>query len=103
MPSRGRHDATFLHDLESAGGYWMGLAVDRPRLFFSQPLSLAQAWLSRLGILLLVLVAVILMFYAIRWSLMRYGPSGFLFLRSILVSLGIALRENDKVVRLARR
>ncbi|WP_417565549.1 VTT domain-containing protein [Marinobacter sp.] len=85
------------------GAIGWGLQWIVPGYLFSQSLSLAQAWLSRVGILLLVLVAVILIFYAIRWSLMRFGPSGFLFLRSILVSLGIALRESDKVVHLARR
>lgn len=85
------------------GAIGWGLQWIIPGYLFSQSLSLAQAWLSGVGILLLVLVAVILMFYAIRWSLMQFGPSGFLFLRSILASLGIALRENDKVVRLARR
>ena len=85
------------------GAIGWGLQWIVPGYLFSQSLSLAQAWLSRVGILLLVLVAVILTFYAIRWSLMRYGPNGFLFLRSILVSAGEALRENDKVVRLARR
>ncbi|WP_273209145.1 bifunctional DedA family/phosphatase PAP2 family protein [Marinobacter subterrani] len=85
------------------GAIGWGLQWIVPGYLFSQSLSLAHAWLSRVGILLLVLVAVILMFYAIRWSLMRYGPNGFRFLRSILVSTGVALRENDKIAHLARR
>lgn len=85
------------------GAIGWGLQWIIPGYLFSQSLSLAHAWLSRVGILLLVLVAVILMFYAVRWSLMRYGPSGFQLLRSIVVSTGSALRENDKIARLAFR
>ncbi len=96
-----KHGSFMIWNLLGAVGW--GLQWIVPGYLFSQSLSLAQAWLSRVGILLLALVAVILLFYAVRWSLIRFGPSGFLFLRSILVSAGEALRENDKVVRLARR
>lgn len=74
-----------------------------PGYIFSQSLSLAQTWLSRVGILVLVLVFTLLLFYAIRWSILRFGPSGFAFLRSILASIGGALRQNPEVVRLVRR
>lgn len=74
-----------------------------PGYIFSQSLSLAQTWLSRVGILVLVLVFTLLIFYALRWSILRFGPSGFQFLRSILKSVGAALRQNPDVVRLIRR
>lgn len=74
-----------------------------PGYIFSQSLSLAQTWLSRVGILVLVLVFTLLIFYGLRWSILRFGPSGFEFARSILASLANAVSQNREVVRLVRR
>ncbi|WP_300498539.1 bifunctional DedA family/phosphatase PAP2 family protein [Marinobacter sp.] len=74
-----------------------------PGYLFSQSLSLAQAWLSRVGVMALILVIVLVLLYGLRWSLMRYGPSGFQFLRSIVRSVGAAIHQNPEVVNLARR
>lgn len=85
------------------GAIGWGLQWILPGYIFSQSLSLAQTWLSRVGILVLVLVFTLLICYVLRWSILRYGPSGFEFLRSILASVGKALRRNPEVVRLVRR
>ncbi len=85
------------------GAVGWGLQWIVPGYIFSQSLSLAQAWLSRVGILVLVLVFALLIFYGLRWSVLRFGPSGFQFLRSILASIGTAFRQNHDVVRLIRR
>ena len=74
-----------------------------PGYLFSQSLSLAQAWLSRIGIMALILVIALALIYGLRWSLLRYGPSGFQLLRSIVLSGGAAIRQNPEVVSLARR
>ena len=70
------------------GAIGWGLQWILPGYIFSQSLSLAQTWLSRVGILVLVLVFTLLIFYGLRWSILRFGPSGFKFLKSILAVHG---------------
>tara|TARA_R110001583_G_scaffold146830_1_gene298859 strand:- start:6179 stop:8311 length:2133 start_codon:yes stop_codon:yes gene_type:complete len=86
-----------------AGAAGWSLQWILPGYLFSQSLSLAQTWLSRLGFMAVILVIVLLLIYGLRWSLLRYGPSGFQFLRSILQSISAAISRNPEVVELTRR
>jgi membrane protein DedA with SNARE-associated domain len=86
-----------------AGAIGWSLQWILPGYLFSQSLSLAQTWLSRIGFMAVILVIVLLLFYGLRWSLLRYGPSGFQFLRSIIQSISAAIIQNPDVVKVARR
>lgn len=86
-----------------AGAIGWSLQWILPGYLFSQSLSLAQTWLSRIGFMAVILVIVLLLFYGLRWSLLRYGPSGFQFLRSIIQSISAAIIQNPEVVKVARR
>jgi len=86
-----------------AGAVGWSLQWILPGYLFSQSLSLAQAWLSRIGVVALILVLVLALIYGLRWSLLKYGSTGFQFVRSILQSAGTAVRQNPKVIALGQR
>jgi len=85
------------------GAVGWGLQWILPGYLFSQSLELAHIWLSRIGIIVFGLVLLLLVFYFLRWLLLRYGASGFQFSASVLRSVAVAVRENPDVRALSAR
>lgn len=74
-----------------------------PGYIFSQSLALAHAWLSRVGVLLVVLIALFALLYLIRWLVIRYGADGLRLAKSVSCSVVEAISSNPDVAAWSAR
>jgi len=74
-----------------------------PGYIFSQSLALAHAWLSRVGLLLVALVALYALLYLLRWIVIRYGASSLRLAGSVFRSVAEAIRNNPDVAAWSAR
>jgi len=100
--SVGMHQRTFLFwNLLGAIGWglqWIGGGY-----LFGQSLALAQAWMSRLGLLFLAALLLWLLLWYLKHILVRQGPQMWLLLVSLGRSVGSALVQNPHIRRFKRR
>ncbi len=68
-----------------------------PGYIFSQSLTLAHAWLSRVGLILVSFVALFVLIYLLRWIVIRYGAGSLQLAGSVSRSIGEAIRDNPDV------
>jgi len=71
--------------------------------FFGQSLSLAKAWLSRLGFLAALVVVILVLLAFVRRAIVRHGNFVLQIARSLARSFGQAVAGNPEVVKLVRR
>lgn len=69
-----------------------------PGYIFSQSLALAQAWLTRVGILIVAAIALFALLYFIRWIILRFGARSWQLALSAGRSIIDALRHKPSVV-----
>ncbi len=92
-----RRHSFFFWNLLGAIGWgleWVGGGY-----LFGQSLTLAQAWMSRLGLAIFLLLLLWLLFYLLKRAVVRHGPQVWLLLTSLFRSI----RKNPFIRRWARR
>ena len=80
------------------GAIGWGCQFVLPGYLFAQSLSLAQLWLSRIGLFILLIILIIVLFYWLKRILIRRGPA----LVAVIVSLGQSIKHailNNKHVQ----
>lgn len=100
--SAGMHQGVFLF-WNLLGGIGWGLQWIGGGYLFGQSLALAQAWMSRLGLLFLALLLLWLALWYLKHVLIQQGPQIWLLLRSLHRSLSAALGANPYVRQFKRR
>jgi undecaprenyl-diphosphatase len=68
-----------------------------PGYFFAQSLSLAQMWLSRIGLFILFFILIIVLFYWVKRLLVRHGPDFVVVLRLLGKSILQAILNNAHI------
>ena len=100
--SLGMHRGRFLlWNLLGAIGWglqWIGGGY-----LFGQSLALAQAWMSRIGLLFLAVLLLWLALWYLKHALLRLGPQIWLLVRSLSRSIARALAGNPHVIAFRRR
>ena len=100
--SAGMHRGTFLF-WNLLGGIGWGLQWIGGGYLFGQSLALAQAWISRLGLLFLTILLLWLMLWYLKHILVRQGPQIWLLLKSLYRSISLALAANPYLKQFMRR
>ncbi|MGB5614643.1 MAG: VTT domain-containing protein [Sedimenticolaceae bacterium] len=100
--SVGMHQGTFLF-WNLLGGVGWGLQWIGGGYLFGQSLALAQAWMSRIGLLFLGILLVWLLLWYLKRVLTRQGPQIWLLLVSLSRSVASALSANPYVRQFKRR
>jgi len=77
---------------------WLGVGY-----LFARSLSLAQLWLSRLGLLMLVILLLVLLLAWLKQLVIRYGRNWWRLLVSVGHSIGQAASNNPDVQQLVHR
>jgi len=100
--SVGLHQGTFLF-WNLLGGIGWGLQWIGGGYLFGQSLALAQAWISRVGLLFLALLLFWLLLWYLKHIVIRQGPQIWLLLKSLYRSVSSALAGNPYLQRLIHR
>ncbi|MFM2483258.1 LssY C-terminal domain-containing protein [Celerinatantimonas sp. YJH-8] len=74
-----------------------------PGYIFSQSLALAHTWLSRIGMMLVALIALLLLLYLLRWAVIRFGAGSAQLAWSVCQSVGQAIADNSEVITWNKR
>lgn len=100
--SAGMHQGTFLF-WNLLGGIGWGLQWIGGGYLFGQSLALAQAWMSRIGLLFLAILLLWLLLWYVKHILVRQGPRIWLLLKSLYRSVVTALAANPFLKKFNRR
>ena len=100
--SVGMHQGTFLF-WNLLGGIVWGLQWIGGGYLFGQSLTLAQAWMSRIGLLFLAILLLWLLLWYVKHILVRQGPQIWLMLKSLYRSFSTALAANPYLKQFKRR
>ncbi|MFA7314769.1 MAG: LssY C-terminal domain-containing protein [Candidatus Magasanikbacteria bacterium] len=68
-----------------------------PGYFFAQSLDTAKVWLSRAGFFILIFAVFLIIFYIVKYFIIKSGKQFFIFLASIWKSVKIAIRQNSEI------
>jgi membrane protein DedA with SNARE-associated domain len=85
------------------GGIGWGLQWIGAGYLFGQSLKLAEAWMSRAGIGVLLLVLLWIVLWLLKRALLRHGPRTWLLIRSLTRSIAWAIHDNPFVRRFVQR
>jgi len=85
------------------GGIGWGLQWVGGGYLFGQSLSLAQTWMSRAGMAVLVLLLIWLLLWLLKQAAVRHGPEVLSLLASLSRSIAEAIRGNPHVQQLSQR
>jgi len=85
------------------GGIGWGMQWIGAGFLFGQSLKLAEAWMSRAGIGILLFVLIWLILWLVKHAVLRHGPRTWLLVRSLSRSITRAIRGNPFVRRYAQR
>ncbi len=100
--SVGMRQRTFLF-WNLLGGIGWGLQWIGGGYLFGQSLALAQAWMSRIGLLFLAILLLWLLLWYVKHILLRQGPQIWLLLNSLYRSVATALAANPFLKQFNRR
>jgi len=85
------------------GGIGWGLQWIGGGYLFGQSLTLAEAWMSRLGMALFALLLLWLLLWLLKRAVLRHGPAILRLTVSLSRSIARAIRSNPYVARFVRR
>jgi membrane protein DedA with SNARE-associated domain len=100
--SAGMHQGPFLF-WNLLGGIGWGLQWIGGGYLFGQPLALAQAWMSRIGVLFLAILLLWLLLWYVKHIVVHQGPQIWLLLKSLYRSVATALAANPSLKQFNRR
>ena len=98
----GMHRGSFLF-WNLLGSIGWGLEWIGGGYLFGQSLALAEAWMSRIGLLFLAVLLLWLLLWYLKHILVRQGPQIWLLLKSLYRSIATALSANPYMKRFNRR
>ncbi len=79
------------------GGIGWGIVFVLFGYIFSQSLNLAQTWLSKIGFFFAILILFFILFYILKWIIIKQGRQFFLIIKSLLKSIRHSINTNSDV------